>query len=98
MEDSFFTTIVDSVSSETESLNPLLFHYHAANMYRSFLCFLLLVFRSFSVLTELAKRGIRLPSVSKPIGNYTSVLRSGNYLYLCIGILVVNDGKRELFR
>ncbi|KAK8792452.1 hypothetical protein WA588_004948 [Blastocystis sp. NMH] len=50
------------------------------------------LFRSFSVLTELAKRGIRLPSVSKPIGNYTSVLRSGNYLYLSGALPLKEDG------
>ena len=44
----------------------------------------LLVARGFSFLTDLAKRGIVLPKVSKPVGNYVSVLRTGNVLYLCM--------------
>ena len=44
----------------------------------------MLVARSFSFLSDLAKRGIVLPKVSKPVGNYVSILRTGNMLYLCM--------------
>ena len=44
--------------------------------------------RLFSVAAELAKKGIVLPKVSKPVGNYVSVLRSGDTLYLCIRIVL----------
>lgn len=43
----------------------------------------MIVVRGFSFLSDLAKRGIVLPKVSKPVGNYVSVLRTGNMLYLC---------------
>ena len=41
------------------------------------------VTRGFSFVAELAQKGIVLPKVSNPVGNYVSVVRSGNMLYLC---------------
>ena len=37
-----------------------------------------------SFAAHLAEKGITLPKVSTPVGNYVSILKTGNMLYLCL--------------
>lgn len=41
-----------------------------------------------SFATRLAEKGITLPKVSSPVGNYVSILHTGNTLYLCVNSVV----------
>lgn len=68
----------------TRRFVPSFYLSNAAHLYSFWWTKYLLVARSFSFLSDLAKRGIVLPKVSKPVGNYVSILRTGNMLYLCI--------------
>lgn len=61
--------------------------YHATSLYLFYSIFLLIVIRSMSFAARLAEKGITLPKVSTPVGNYVSILRTGNTLYLCVFFL-----------